>query len=196
MRKTRSSPSSAALRKGREGSKVSICHGWRDILGSHLISKASLLNTTCLYLQPLYELTKMRSNDGFLCSRSHKRDFVFSFQELNLRRLSALFLTSFVQWALLISDTFQIQFPGWLLAPQRGDFLEKGVLRAMTAACLPACEVTQMCAAADKWFQSFPPETRWLKVIKSEMDNLAWVLWLLNDNSMKLEESVTFTLCF
>lgn len=92
----------------------------------------------------------MRSNDGFLCSGSHERDFVFSFQELNLARLSALFLTSFVQRAPLVSDTFQIQFPGWLLVPQRGDFLEKGVARGMTAACLPECKVTQTCAAADK----------------------------------------------
>lgn len=135
MRKTGYLAPSAGLT--REGRKVSICPGWRDILGSHLISKAFLLNTTCLYLQPLYELTKMRSNDGFLCSGSHERDFVFSFQEPNLRPLSALFLTSFVQRALWISDTFQIGFPGWLLVPQRGDFHGKGVERSDS--CMFTC---------------------------------------------------------
>lgn len=46
------------------------------------ISKAFLLNTTCLDLQPLYEVTEMRSNDGFICSGSHERDFL-SFHSKN-----------------------------------------------------------------------------------------------------------------
>ena len=57
-----------------------------------------LLNTTPrIYLQSLDELTEKRFNYGFLCSGSHERHSVFSFQELNQTGLSGLFLTSFVQ---------------------------------------------------------------------------------------------------
>lgn len=175
-------PPSAGLRKGRQ---ESFHLPWMEGYSGE-ISKAFLLNTTCLDLQPLYELTKMRSNDGFLCSGSHERDFVFSFQELNLRRLSALFLTSFVQWALLISEHSKCS---WLLTgTPKGRFPWERSKR--DSSCLPAAEVTH------KWFQSFPPETWWLKVIKNGIDNLVCVLWLFNDGSMNLERSVTFKFWF